>query len=166
VSSNMEWGGKKHWRLLWIVVSVLALSNCANDGVAPSGVESTTGPALVRALPMIAVAATQLPDYWQLTEALELQAPASSGRNLQFGCVAVNFGIDAEGRTFDIQVRKSYPQGRFADTVLTMVRDWHYEPTESNPIRQPVRTSQLLTLQAVEGDVRLVAAEHVAKFCR
>ncbi len=119
-----------------------------------------------RSLPIVAVAATQLPDYWQLVDELVLQTPVTSGRNLQFGCVAVHFGIDAEGRTFDPQVRKSYPQGRFAEQALEWVRGWQFEPVAANPIRQPVRTERVLTIQSVDGSIRLVEAEHVSKFCR
>lgn len=158
-------------RTKWLIgvwLPVLWLAGCATDTAitSPDGDTATNGPALLRSLPMIAVASSQLLDYWRWQEPLPLQLAVNSGRNLQFGCVAVHFGIDAEGRSFDVQVRKSYPQGRFVEPVMEWVRDWQFEPTESNPVRQPVRTDYLLTVQSVDGELRLVEAEHVAKFCR
>lgn len=145
----------------------LAVTGCVTPPPAPEPTDAANGgPVLLRSLPMIAVAPAQLRDYWQWQEPLSVQAPASSGRNLQYGCVAVHFAIDAEGQSFDVQVRKSYPQGRFVEPVLAWVKAWQFVPTESNPVRQPVRTDYLLTVQSVDGELRLVDAEHVAKFCR
>lgn len=146
-------------------VAWLVVTGCVS---APSSPEPAagSGPVLLRSLPMIAVAPGQLRDYWQWQEPLSVQAPINTGRNLQYGCVAVHFAIDAEGQSFDAQVRKSYPQGRFVEPVLAWVKAWQFVPTESNPVRQPVRTDYLLTVQSVDGELRLVDAEHVAKFCR
>lgn len=151
----------------WVAVLAMLLASCASEPLTEMPTAEVPGsPALIRALPMIAVAAVQLPDYWLLVDAPVVERPATGGRNLQFGCVALNFGIDADGRTFDIQVRKSYPQGRFAEHAVSLIKAWQFEPVAGNPMHQPVRTDKLLTLQAVDGDVRLVDAEHVAKFCR
>lgn len=151
-----------------VAVLALMVASCASETTLTEmpAADVTGSPTLIRALPMIAVAAAQLPDYWQLVDAPAIERPATGGRNLQFGCVALNFGIDADGRSFDIQVRKSYPQGRFAEHAVSLVKAWQFEPVAGNPMHQPVRTDKLLTLQAVDGDVRLVDAEHVAKFCR
>lgn len=150
-----------------VAVAGLLIGGCVSAPSSPEPVGSEVGgPVLLRSLPMIAVAPGQLLDYWQWQEPLSVQAPASSGRNLQYGCVAVHFAIDAEGQSFDVQVRKSYPQGRFVEPVLAWVKDWQFVPTESNPVRQPVRTDYLLTVQSVDGELRLVEADHVARFCR
>lgn len=146
----------------WAVLMAMTVTACVTD----SSTTPEPMPTPMRSLPIVAVAATQLPDYWQPVDELVLQTPVTSGRNLQYGCVAVHFGIDAEGRTFDPQVRKSYPQGRFAEQVLEWVRGWQFEPVAANPIRQPVRTERVLTIQSVDGTIRLVEAEHVSKFCR
>ncbi|NQD38884.1 TonB family protein [Permianibacter sp. IMCC34836] len=143
--------------------AVLLLAGCAADMPTENSPVAGT-PA--RVLPIISIAPDQLADYWQLEDEPEVRAPVTGGRNLQFGCVQVNFGIDADGRPFDIQIRKSYPQGRFADHAVALIKDWQFEAVAGNPMHQPVRTGRLLTLQAMDSDVRLVGAEHVAKFCR
>jgi len=153
-----------------VLGAVMLLASCAV--YAPIGDDEVSAPAApvaassVRALPIVAVAAAQLTDYWHLRDEPAVRAVVSSGNSLQLGCVALNFGIDADGRTFDIQVRKSWPQGRFADHALGLIKGWQYVAVDSNPIHQPVRSHQMLTLQAVGNDVRLVNAEQVAKFCR
>lgn len=152
-------------QIRWIpaALAAMTLAGCATE-MATDNDSAAAVP--MRVLPIISIAPTQLADYWQLADEPVLQAPVTGGGSLQFGCVLANFGIDAEGRTFDIQIRKSYPQGRFADHVVALVKDWQFEAVDGNPMHQPVRTSRLLTLQATDGDVRLVDAEHVAKFCR
>ncbi len=134
-----------------------------------AGLSSTTEPpraSTAKVLPVIAVAASQLPDYWLLQDDNEAAPPATAGRSLQLGCVAVNFGIDVEGRSFGGQIRKSWPQGRFVEYALAEVPRWQFEPAAGNPVRQPVRTERVLVLQSVDGDVRPVQAEHIARYCQ
>lgn len=143
-------------------LSVLGLAGCTGLQTDPSSAEV---PAL-RSLPIVAVAATQLPDYWQWLEAPVAEKPIRRSRDQQLGCVALHFGIDSQGHLFDLQARRSWPQGEFVEQALAMAATWQFEPVPGNPIRQPVRTTWVLTLQSMAGELRVVDAEHVAQRCR
>ncbi len=145
-------------------ISLLTALLCACAGLSPTPEPSRASTAKV--LPVIAVVPSQLPDYWLLQDDSEAAPPATAGRSLQLGCVTVNFGIDVEGRSFGGQIRKSWPQGRFVEYALAEVPRWQFEPAAGNPVRQPVRTERVLVLQSVDGDIRPVQADHIARYCQ
>jgi hypothetical protein len=160
--------GRHGVRKMWLegaVTLVLAvlLTGCAGLSSAPDPAPRAS---TAKVLPVIALAPAQLPDYWLLQDEDTPESPATAGRSLQLGCVAINFGIDVEGRSFGGQIRKSWPQGKFVEYALAEVPTWQFEPAPGNPLRQPVRTERVLVLQSVDGKVMPVLAEHIARYCQ
>ncbi len=138
------------------------LSACAS---APTD-EVSPAPSAAAALPVVQVSAAQLADYWQADTELFPEGSSSGARNVQYGCVRVSFGIDAEGQVFDLTVEKSWPQNRFVAFVSDVLNDTDFDASENNAALQPVRTELLLTVVERDGSTTLQNVEHVKRFCQ
>lgn len=145
-------------------VAGLGLFGCASD--APETPDMAEAVAPRPALPIVTVDATQVAQYWLIDDEPGRTEGKLSGRAVSYGCVAVDFGIDADGQVFDVRVSKSWPQGTFVEFVQQAMRAHEFEPAETNPARQPVRTQWILAAADVDGKKSLHIADQLLHYCR
>lgn len=153
-----------------IISGLVILSGCASDapisGDAGMGEQSEAPVVSKPARPIVSIEASQLGEYWQIDDSPSTTEGNLSGRAVSYGCVALDFGIDAEGKVFDVRVKKSWPQGTFVEFANTVLSEFDFEAAETNAARQPVRTMWLLTFADVDGKKSLHKAAHLERLCQ
>ncbi len=83
--------------------------------------------------------------YWKPKEgAFSPETRADPARVAFAEDVTVGYTVTKRGRTKDVYVIEAKPAGASVEWALNAVKAMRFEPTESNPSRQPVR-SQLST---------------------
>lgn len=88
------------------------------------------------------VAPQDLGQYWIRTNThVYAQAP-NSGRGLdKIGCASVTYTIGTDGQTRDVTVARVVPStSDFQITASSMIKAFHYAPSDDNPHRVPVHT--------------------------
>ena len=151
-------------RLMLTAAMAVLLAACGSS--APES-ESVTEAATPRpSLPVVSVDAEQLSQYWWIDDEPSKTEGRLSGRSVSYGCVSVDFGIDADGKVFDVRTRKSWPQAQFVEFVESAMQEYEFEAAETNAAHQPVRTQWLLAVADVDGKRSLHIAEHLLHYCR
>lgn len=150
-----------------VMVIVLALLvSCASE---PTLEETSTPVSPARVLPaqpVVSLSLEQLADYWLIGDSLSASDKPRYKKTIDYGCVRVGFGIDSEGRMFDVRVLKSNPQARYSDQAIKRINELEPEATEMNSVKQPVRSEIILTFANADGALSLVEYDAITKLCK
>lgn len=73
--------------------------------------------------------------------------PREAARAGVEGHVVVEFTINIQGRTEDIDILSAEPRGMFERAAQRAVADWRYQPYQVNGQAQPKRVQQTLTFK-------------------
>ena len=153
-----------------MIFFLAVLSGCASDAPinGDSGLsEDSEAPVVTRPTrPIVSIDATQLSQYWQIDDSPSMTEGNLSGRAVNYGCVALDFGIDAEGKVFDARVKKSWPQGAFVEFAKVTLSEYDFDAAETNAALQPVRTIWVLTFADVDGKKSLHKSTHIERYCQ
>ena len=153
-----------------MVFGLAILSGCASD--APMSGDSDLSeqaqtPVVARPVrPIVSIDAAQLSQYWQVDDSPSTTEGNLSGRSVNYGCVALDFGIDAEGKVFDARVKKSWPQGVFVEFANAVITEFDFDAAETNAAMQPVRTIWVLSFADVDGKKSLHKSTHIERYCQ
>ncbi|KZN59830.1 hypothetical protein N473_02640 [Pseudoalteromonas luteoviolacea CPMOR-1] len=79
--------------------------------------------------------------YWYNTRKVAPVYPSSAAMKEISGCVEFEFVISSEGKATDIETIKSIPGTRFISAAKKALRQFKWQPVESNKFAQPVRTT-------------------------
>ncbi|AOT11142.1 energy transducer TonB [Pseudoalteromonas luteoviolacea] len=79
--------------------------------------------------------------YWYNTKHVAPVYPSSAAMKGISGCVEFEFVISSEGKATDIETIKSIPGTRFISAAKKALRQFKWQPAESNKFAQPVRTT-------------------------
>lgn len=71
------------------------------------------------------------------TKRVEPLYPQAAADNEQEGSVILTFDISSSGKTKNIEVVQSFPQGVFDSSALDALAQWEYQPYSSNDIKVP-----------------------------
>ncbi len=84
-----------------------------------------------------------------LVQLRPLYPPHARMRSVE-GMVHLEFVVDANGGTRDIQVVSAYPAETFVSTAIRAVQRWRFEPGVKNGKAVPVRMSQKVVFRLEE----------------
>jgi len=88
---------------------------------------------------LLALAPDQLPKVWELDRRNWVEFVDKADAD-SYGCAAVSFIIEADGKTSGFRLLRSVPEGDFADAAQRIVKEFRFEAGKLNAKRTPVFT--------------------------
>ena len=82
----------------------------------------------------------KISEYWVLENRIQGEYPASA-EGILSGCVDVIVLINNSGGVASFEVKKSYPEGVFDDSVAAALKQWKWSAAEKNADKVPVLTT-------------------------
>ena len=77
---------------------------------------------------------------WKVQKRVDPGYTADAARNGLSGCVTVKFVVNLQGKAVAQQITDSFPFGVFDKTALEAIKQWRWQPTQSNPEKTPALT--------------------------
>jgi TonB family protein len=93
------------------------------------------------------VPSDQLDTYWIVEKQVAPEYPGNSLRKGEEGCVTVGFIIEPDGTTSNHRAVVAFPSNDFNKSGIEAARQFVYKPSEQNPSREAVFTSDTFTFQ-------------------
>ena len=87
----------------------------------------------------------QLKEYWVTENKIAPKYPRMALRRGIMGCAAVGYIIQADGSTRDHKILAYYPSDIFDKSAIKAAKQFIFTPTEQNPDRVSVITSNVFT---------------------
>lgn len=86
----------------------------------------------------------QAESFWLASKLSKPPYPSSLRENRLAGCARFNVTILTTGATSNITHVESFPHDQFVADAASALKKWHWKPTPSNTLRQPItRTVQI-----------------------
>ncbi|QYK04503.1 energy transducer TonB [Shewanella zhangzhouensis] len=75
--------------------------------------------------------------YWNATKIVSPSYPREAVRLSQNGCVQMVVSINAEGKVDGYQIKNSYPEDLFVDSMVNAIGKWDWAPAAHNSEKMP-----------------------------
>ncbi|MEC9261984.1 MAG: energy transducer TonB [Pseudomonadota bacterium] len=77
---------------------------------------------------------------WKVQRRVDPGYTADAARNGLSGCVTVKFIVNRQGQAVVQKITDSFPFGVFDKTALNAIKQWRWQPTQSNTEKTPALT--------------------------